>query len=795
MLEQLRRALKEVFELLAGRPVDWDEDLRRALEIPLFVWRGLAQTINLLAAVRSLGIRISPEQMDRVSSIQQIIELLDRKQREATKILPPYTGPAVDPAPAPPSGAEADPSPGLPPGGDRSIMYPTAPWTDDTFSGSPERSTEDPLFEELAAPGPFSAPFPGGGAVGGDRFVPRQPASVAHGEATDDRQTEIKLVDHGSDQEWRYDRPICLDRKCALDITIKPPREVRGMPAPAGRQSVNKPAFSQSIELLVKVSDASIGPVKLRIENPFRTLVLPPEGASKSRRVPFTPYIDAGQTSESGSWRAKLNVQIFYRLNLIDALELNLAIGPADSADHADSAPAGADPVHSIRYPQQKYQARSLGWLGDDVEPRAMVIYIASEEKKLSLDFTIFSKAVQPVQLSAVSFISGEELADLLLDYRAMMTQQILNSFDGNAIGSEGICEAALLELAKTGNRAWRLLFDNNAASDSLVAVGNYLRSLRLPDRSAIQIVLRDTIADFVFPWSILYDRPYPDASHPPEWQGFWGARYQIEQIVDLRGSVKQLAPARMDYAFLPWDSFPQAQLIRDRFSKMKGMTSVRSMGEVRSQDALIEAINTDAVNFYCFFCHGHMKAPADPVFAGFLQKQFKIITDIADKLDKEDPATPPKSAALKQYVIALKEMLRSSLTASDHTINLDEEIAYQTLAARLAGARFESQPIVFLNMCQSAQFFPGVQENFAALFLKLKAATVIGTECEISPALGEAFAGFFIDHMVETGSTAGEALLDARNKLFERKNPLGLVYTLYGHAGRSLVPKQVPVA
>lgn len=622
---------------------------------------------------------------------------------------------------------------------------------------------------------------------------------ASQGEMSDDRQTEIKLVDRSTDREWDQKRPIYINKKWAIDIAIKPPEEIAGLLAPDGRESIKKPVFLDAINILVKITDASDGPVQMQIDDPFRTMVLPPRGPSKTYRVPFTPVLKKPEeVHEAAAWEGKLNVQLFYRLNLIDAVEVNLKVIEFARAGDALLPPASQAPVHFIRYQKEKdSEGRPLGWLGDDVLPREMVVYIATDDKKVSLDFTIVRTGANPIRLSAVSFVPHAELAVLLIDFREVMTKLILDSFDGNAVGSESICNAALLELAKTGNRAWRLLFENNAASESLSAIGNYLKSLRLSDRSAIQIVLRDTIADFVFPWPILYDGEYPSAANPAEWRNFWGARYQIEQIVDFRRSVRSLAPESVSYAFLPWDAFPEAKLVRERLDGMKSLATVQSLGEVKTQAQLIAAIKDDLVNFYCFFCHGHTRAPTDPVFENFLKKQYKTLTDIEQILTLQtDPETQARCAALKQYVVAIRAMLRSNMNATDHTINLTDEIVkYQEFVGVLGSARFESQPIVFLDICQSAQFFPGMFENFVALFLKLRAATVIGTECEISPALGECFARSFVDQLVRNGSTAGEALLDARNSLFSQKNPLGLVFTLYGRGNRSLVPKPLPAA
>jgi hypothetical protein len=138
-----------------------------------------------------------------------------------------------------------------------------------------------------------------------------------------------------------------------------------------------------------------------------------------------------------------------------------------------------------------------------------------------------------------------------------------------------------------------------------------------------------------------------------------------------------------------------------------------------------------------------------------------------------------------------MKALMTSSLAAKDHLISLsDEDVGYQNLAGAVGRLRFRTQPVLLLDMCQSAQLFPGVNESFVGLFLKLQAGTVIGTECEISPSLGRAFAELFMQAMFRNGRSAGEALLDAREELCRQGNPLGLVYTLYGRTTRTLARK-----
>jgi hypothetical protein len=623
------------------------------------------------------------------------------------------------------------------------------------------------------------------------RRQPTAAASSKHDIDPDDRQTEIKLINPRSDKEWDVKRPIWAGISWAIDISIKPPSEVGGLAARDGREPLAMRRLGKAVDLLIKVSDSSGGDVLLQaIEDPFQTLLLPVDGPSRTRRVSFMPVIING--GGLAPRKARLTVQIFYRPNLIDAIDIELSVVPHDPVFAKVPPAAGPDDAHFIRYRDEKAEdSRALGWLGEDIAPRALTIYARKDDQRMHLDFTLVRSEGRTLQLSAISVIPPNDLLSLLLDVREAYSQLNLDIFGGET-GDKHLYETGIERLAKLGHRAWTLLFNNNDAKTSLLAIGDYLKSVGLAPDSIVQIVLKDSISDFIFPWSILYDGEYPNSKHPARWQSFWGARYQIEQFVGRSDSIRPLAPAYVDVAFLPWDSFPETNLVREALGLMASPPRIEVLGECTNRASLVEAIKSDRANFYCFFCHGHTRAPEDPAFGNLIRRQLQIIQDKEAGLAAANDGPPnERQTAMRQFIVSMKALLTSSLTAKDHLISLsDEDVGYQDLVGEVGRSRFETQPVLFLDMCQSAQLFPGVNESFVALFLKLQASTVIGTECEISPALGRAFAEKFMEAMFQNGRSAGEALLDAREALAGQGNPLGLVYTLYGRATRTLVLK-----
>ncbi len=58
----------------------------------------------------------------------------------------------------------------------------------------------------------------------------------------------------------------------------------------------------------------------------------------------------------------------------------------------------------------------------------------------------------------------------------------------------------------------------------------------------------------------------------------------------------------------------------------------------------------------------------------------------------------------------------------------------------------------------------------------------MLGTEVPVAEALAGEFAGEFVQRFL-SGTPAGRAVVEARRVLLARRNPLGLVYTLFAPA------------
>ena len=97
------------------------------------------------------------------------------------------------------------------------------------------------------------------------------------------------------------------------------------------------------------------------------------------------------------------------------------------------------------------------------------------------------------------------------------------------------------------------------------------------------------------------------------------------------------------------------------------------------------------------------------------------------------------------------------------------------------------SRPLVFLNMCESAQLYPEISEGLIDVFLKKGACAVIGTEIPMLPSFADLFSrevlGRIFHHQDSDTKpmSVGQALYEVRRNFLEKNNPLGFAYTIFG--------------
>ncbi len=179
------------------------------------------------------------------------------------------------------------------------------------------------------------------------------------------------------------------------------------------------------------------------------------------------------------------------------------------------------------------------------------------------------------------------------------------------------------------------------------------------------------------------------------------------------------------------------------------------------------------------FFCHGFTERMAadiqlgDDLVAGFRSWY--------ESLPKEQQTGVDEAMS---HAEALFDVSDSWLQLSDGTapLTMMEDTLHD------AKAQFRNGPLVFLNMCESAQVLPSLSDGFIPFFVAHGARGVVGTECPMTATFAGPFAQEFFRRFF-AGKPVGKILLDLRRELLimdpdeegnPSGNPLALAYTLY---------------
>jgi hypothetical protein len=271
----------------------------------------------------------------------------------------------------------------------------------------------------------------------------------------------------------------------------------------------------------------------------------------------------------------------------------------------------------------------------------------------------------------------------------------------------------------------------------------------------------------FIFPWSLLY----PPSTAPIDPLRFWGARFQIEQVAGSPGPDPRLDEEPISIGFALDRKFANSQTQTEMFAdyRMHAASKLDVSDPISNTDGLLEQLTRDpAAHVLYFFCHGYAAGRPDGLRPDGVKRLKEAIERITDPAQKE----------------ALHTLLDLTTRMGDESWIFigDAEVKERTL---IAAKFFERRrPIVFLNMCQSADLLPSMSDGFVRLFLKRNAAAVLGTESPMTAVFAAAFAKTMFDALF-SGKDIGTALLATRRHYLgsTQRNPLGLAYTLYGRA------------
>ncbi|MCB0014694.1 MAG: CHAT domain-containing protein, partial [Anaerolineales bacterium] len=227
---------------------------------------------------------------------------------------------------------------------------------------------------------------------------------------------------------------------------------------------------------------------------------------------------------------------------------------------------------------------------------------------------------------------------------------------------------------------------------------------------------------------------------------GFWGFRYQVEQVPagigdDPQPEAQQIPvlidncdETRVHLSYYKFKQFPAEQQKFQQWQAEGNILLLESAEKQSFRQQLTEAVASGTPpHLIYFYAHGGQEAQLGPYV----------------RLGSEN------------------EQPNEYLTLLD-----------LTRAGVRAGA-FSSNPLVFINTCDSGAYGPGDYSNILQRFYRAGACGLVATECTVYEPIAQAMSGRFFNHFLR-GKPAGQALWLASHELIRQHNPAGLFYALF---------------
>jgi chaperonin GroEL len=502
------------------------------------------------------------------------------------------------------------------------------------------------------------------------------------------------------------------------------------------------------------------GSAEIEFAEPFAALNWPYDSDSESALFQFGVHDRIGAESQS-----IIAVRLYdSSLDLLDVVEIFVTLVPGD----LDPNSMSGLPAPHLRYPER------------DAEPvrpdpnsprRSLSINVTSADKGFKFSYIFQRHQDEVPTIDLFRDIREEDLRRLLVKVRDFWTDLVITNYAGQLTVTRSTFGQYLGRLRELGLEAWSLLFDTRYADQrgASEALGELLTTLELSEDCHIQITYERTAGDFIFPWAILYPPSDGSAVDPLR---FWGARYRIEQVVNGPKLDKLTdEPIKVLFALDPGfgNSALQEELFKEYVALAPGRLSVTDP-PISSEDALFGELSRDpAAHLHYFFCHGYAATSIGalrPDGVQSLQQRIAALTEGS-----------PERQALDTLLTLTARMSDESWMYIGSSEIKESKLARQ----HFFGTR---RPIVFLNMCQSADLLPSMSSGLVRVFLKHNASAVIGTESPMTAVFAHVFAKVLLDCLFQ-GDDVGTALWKARRHFLspDMRNPLGLAYTLYGRA------------
>ncbi|MFG1286039.1 CHAT domain-containing protein [Xanthobacter versatilis] len=614
------------------------------------------------------------------------------------------------------------------------------------------------------------------------------------------RFTDIQLFE--AERELGPLEPLVHGRAYTLSIAVRTLR--LGLTKERQEQpDVRIPGQTQTETVWAIVSDESTAEFDdaeggaFDIDRRFASFRLPVTGDSETAALfTLTPRVKAFR--QRGGGRGRIGVRLYHRLNLIDhlELELRLEVQPNQPLSPPD------DPALKVVF------CRALGTSVEPLDPdraaRTLNIAISRvADTEATYRFAVaLGDADGAPRTYAVKRLRSDQLDTFMTRFRAILLDAVFGEAFAKAELSPAACTKTLTDLTRLGQDVLTTLFDYGEGGD-FFSLGQIMLEA-LPQAPVVQIMLGKGAENLALPWQILTvdNRPPPApgagaARVKPE-DNLWGLRFVLEvkrcgDGVDRRPPAgRDRRPIKVRYGNWPFANEAQHRARLAQIIAAHGDEAILVEPVLKGATDFVEALKGGGELIY-LYAHGHAAAPTTPSAMALRDRTLAKLADVEEELKRNAAGLPsaelePRVAALK----ALKDVVgqgdeASALTLSLATVRLTDLL----LALPPDGAKLTDAPVLFLNTCQSAQIWNGVENSFVSFFLSRGARAIIGSEATIPAVFADRF-GCEVMGRIFQGETIGEAVRQARLTLLQAsRNPLGLCYALYGAGDARLIPQR----
>lgn len=472
---------------------------------------------------------------------------------------------------------------------------------------------------------------------------------------------------------------------------------------------------------------------------------------------------------------ANIKVLIYYQHNLLFCGAIKFTV-----RSEGDEWPAEARPISWSELDQAKTGRLSLFLKFQDLDRevrRGINISVHRRSPDL-FDLVFFLRSSGPVARAYPLSVqlSAREIEGFLVRSRSAL-RLLTNAIEHPGTDAYSV-DKFLDDMSRLGNELWLSVF-RGLNGPRLATMIDY--ELTRPG-DIVQVWIDRSALDFVFPWPWLYpEHLIAGKHHEVDIRQFWGYRFVVEQLRQLTedkrpASVVTGEPLRIAGAL---HNFPTAGDERKFFAECAVKNSARlAWAEVKPSECRQFLSQSDAHLLY-FYCHGHTEQPLDAVGAEMMRT-----------LERLAKTAPEQVAA---WVDSLNLEMRRKIRGQS-AIAIEKEVLNMADIGRFQSGDPALRPVVFLNMCESSEFYPGASENLVDVFLRRGARGVIGTEVPVLVAFAHEFSRCFFEAFFAAGkggegNEIGTVLWQLRRKFLDEGNPLAFAYTYFGDATTRLKP------